>query len=558
MSIENVLSLIGGLGLFLYGMTVMGDSIEKAAGAKMRSFLAFFTKNRFIGMLFGMLFCAIVQSSSATTVMVVSFVNAGLMNLVQAAGVIMGANIGTTITSQLVAFNLSQAAPIFLILGVIVTMFCKNTKVKQIGEGVLGFGVLFMGLSLMSGSMAGMKESPMIVNLLAGLDNPFLGILVGFVVTAIIQSSSVTVSIVLLMAQQGLLPLWICFYIILGCNIGSCTTALLASISGNKDAKRAAMIHFLFNVIGTIIIAAILLAGERWIEAGILAISNHNIGRSVANAHTFFKVFQVMVLFPFAQWIVKLTYLLVPEKETDGREEGFQLEYIGPSSVFSPSTAVVEATKELERMGNMAVENLNCAMRALLSPDEKMIQKVYETEKNINYMNHAITDYLVSISQSTLPIDDMKSIGGLFHVVNDIERIGDHAENVADSAVMRQEKNIQFSQQAERELSEMLEKVTQIMAYAMDMFSNNNREHLQEILDLEDTIDQMERDLQESHVKRLTGKECSLDAGMIFSDLISGLERVADHATNIAFSILEDEPEEELRQTMETAMQGTK
>ena len=217
MNIENVLSLIGGLGLFLYGMTVMGDSIEKAAGAKMRSFLAFFTKNRFVGMLFGMLFCAIVQSSSATTVMVVSFVNAGLMNLVQATGIIMGANIGTTITSQLVAFNLSEAAPIFLMLGVLVTMFCKNTKVKQTGEAILGFGVLFMGLSLMSGSMAGMKESPVIVNLLAGLDNPFLGIFVGFVVTAIIQSSSVTVSIVLLMAQQGLLPLWICFYIILGC-----------------------------------------------------------------------------------------------------------------------------------------------------------------------------------------------------------------------------------------------------------------------------------------------------------------------------------------------------
>ena len=351
MNIENLLSLIGGLGLFLYGMTVMGDSIEKAAGAKMRSFLDFFTKNRFIGMLFGMLFCAIVQSSSATTVMVVSFVNAGLMNLVQAAGVIMGANVGTTITSQLVAFNLSQAAPVFLMLGVIITMFCKNNKVKQIGEVVLGFGVLFMGLSLMSGSMEGMKESPFVVNLLHGINNPFLGIIIGFIITAIIQSSSVTVSIVLLMAQQGLLPLWICFYIILGCNIGSCTTALLASISGNKDAKRAAMIHFLFNVMGTIVITAILLLGESWVEAGIRGISGDNIGRCVANAHTFFKVFQVIILFPFAKWIVKLTYFFVPDKAGKEKQEGFQLEYIGPSSVFSPNTAVVEVTKELERMG---------------------------------------------------------------------------------------------------------------------------------------------------------------------------------------------------------------
>lgn len=544
MSIENVLSLIGGLGLFLYGMTVMSDSIEKAAGAKMRSFLAFFTKNRFIGMLFGMLFCAIVQSSSATTVMVVSFVNAGLMNLVQAAGIIMGANVGTTITSQLVAFNLSQAAPVFLICGVIVTMFCKNNKVKQIGEVVLGFGVLFMGLSLMSGSMEGMKESPFVVDLLAGLTNPFLGILIGFIVTAIIQSSSVTVSIVLLMAQQGLLPLWICFYIILGCNIGSCTTALLASVSGNKDAKRAAMIHFLFNVIGTIVIAIILLIGEPVIEAGIRQISGNNIGRSVANAHTFFKVFQLCILFPFAQWLVKLTYLFIPDKKNEEKkEEGFQLEYIGPSSLFSPSTAVVEVTKELERMAHMAVTNLTRAMNALITLDEKEIQEVYETEKNINFMNHAITNYLVSINQSTLPIDDIKNIGGLFHVVNDIERIGDHAENVADAAVSRKDKNIQFSGEAQKELSKMLDSVIKIMTYSINMFSNNNQEHLQEILELEDNIDQMERDIQESHVKRLTKNQCTPEAGMIFSDLISGLERVADHATNIAFSILDEEPE---------------
>lgn len=544
MNIENLLSLIGGLGLFLYGMTVMGESIEKAAGAKMRSFLDFFTKNRFIGMLFGMLFCAIVQSSSATTVMVVSFVNAGLMNLVQAAGVIMGANVGTTITSQLVAFNLSQAAPVFLMLGVIVTMFCKNNKVKQIGEVVLGFGVLFMGLSLMSGSMEGMKEFPFVVELLHGINNPFLGILIGFVITAIIQSSSVTVSIVLLMAQQGLLPLWICFYIILGCNIGSCTTALLASISGNKDAKRAAMIHFLFNVMGTIVIAAILLVGESWVEAGIRRISGDNIGRCVANAHTFFKVFQVIILFPFAKWIVKLTYFFVPDKAGKEKQEGFQLEYIGPSSVFSPNTAVVEVTKELERMGHIAVENLIKAVNVLIKPEDKIIEEVYETEQQINYMNHAITDYLVKISQSTLPIDDMKNIGGLFHVVNDIERIGDHAENAADSAILSKEKNISFSKESEEELLEMLNRVIKITNYSIDMFSNNSKEHLQEILDLENGIDQMERDLQEAHVERLKKGQCRQEAGMIFSDIISGLERVADHATNIAFSILDEKPEE--------------
>ena len=552
MNVGNILTLIGGLGLFLYGMRVMSDSIEKAAGAKMRSFLAFFTKNKVVGMLFGMIFCAIIQSSSATTVMVVSFVNAGLMNLYQAAGVIMGANIGTTITSQLVAFNLSQIAPVFLMLGVIIVMFCKKEKVKKVGEVILGFGVLFMGLSLMSGSMAGLKESPFIISLLSNLKNPFLGIFIGFLITAIIQSSSVTVSILLLMAQQGLLPLGICFYIILGCNIGACTSALLASLNGNKDAKRAALIHFLFNVIGTVIMAVMLLLGESWVENMITTLSGGNIGRSVANAHTLLKVFQVLILLPFSGAIVKMTYLFVPGKDEEATDGGFKLEYIGPTNVFSPSTAVVEATKELERMGNMAITNLNRAMNALITMDEEEIAEVYRVEKHIDYMNHAITDYLIAINQSTLPIDDIKSIGGLFHVVNDIERIGDHAENVADAAIERREKNIEFSPAAQKELAEMMDKVIRIMTYSMDMFSHNSQKHLQEILELEDSIDEMERHLQETHIQRLTRNECTPDASMIYSDLISGLERVADHATNIAFSILDEEPEEDKRIVMKS------
>ena len=551
MDVGSILSLIGGLGLFLYGMDVMSDSIEKAAGAKMRGFLNFFTKNRFMGLLFGMIFCAVVQSSSATTVMVVSFVNAGLMSLYQAVGVIMGANIGTTITSQLVAFNLSQAAPVFVMLGVLISMFSKKEKINRVGDCILGFGILFMGLSLMSGSMDGLKESPHIINLLGSLRNPILGILVGFLVTAVIQSSSVTVSIVLLMAQQGLLPLWICFYIILGCNIGSCVTALIASLNGNKEAKRAAMIHFLFNVVGTIAMALFLMVGINWFEAFILHISGNNIGRSVANAHSIMKITEVLLLFPFSGWIVKVVCMLVPDKTDESGKEKFKLEYIGPTNVFSPSTSVVEVTKELERMGNMAITNLTRAMNALITLDEEEIQKVYKEEKNIDYMNHAITDYLININQSTLPIDDIKSIGGLFHVVNDIERIGDHAENVAEAAVERKEKNIQFSQEAQRELADMMDKVIRIMTYSMDMFSHNSRAHLQEILELEDNIDRLERHLQETHIERLTRNECTPDASMIYSDLISGLERVADHATNIAFSILDEEPEEDKRIVLE-------
>ena len=539
MDYSIILGLIGGLGLFLYGMKLMSDGLEKAAGAKLRGILEFFTKNRFVGMLVGIVFCAVIQSSSATTVMVVSFVNSGLMTLYQAAGVIMGANIGTTITSQLVAFNLSEVAPVFLMAGVIMVMFCKKPMVKKIGEVVLGFGVLFMGLSGMSGSMSSLHDSPLIVDALGSLSNPILAVLMGFIVTAVVQSSSVTVSIVLLMAQQGLLELGICFYIILGCNIGACTSALLAGLSGKKDAKRASLIHFLFNVFGTILMVVVLAFASKWMEGFFMQISGGNIGRAVANAHTIFKIFQVIVLFPAAGVIVKLTYLLVPGNESDD-EKDFELVYIGAKNVFSPATAVVEVTKELERMGQLAYNNLNRAMNALITLDEEDIEEVYHVEENINFLNHAITDYLVKINQSTLPVDDAKSIGGLFHVVNDIERIGDHAENVADSAKQRIEKIVSFSKEAQHELGEMMELVNKILQYSLDTFSHNNREHVEEISQIENQVDVLEKQLQQSHVDRLTKNECTPAAGMIFSDICSGLERVADHATNIAFAILDE------------------
>ena len=315
MSLSIILSMAGGLGLFLFGMSQMSDSIEKVAGAKLRRILEIFTTNRFMGMIVGIVFTGIIQSSSACTVMVVSFVNSGLMNLYQAAGVIFGANIGTTITSQLVSFNLSEVAPVILLLGVLVMMFSKKESVKKVAEVIVGFGVLFVGLSTMSEAMAGMKNVPEVVNLLASLKNPFLATLVGLVLTSIIQSSSVTVSIVLLMANQGLLALPICLYIILGCNIGACTTALLASFSGKKDAKRAAMIHFLFNVIGTVLLYIILFIAQDQVVSLISSISADN-GRFVANSHTIIKIFQVIILFPFSNWIVKLACLCVPGEDT--------------------------------------------------------------------------------------------------------------------------------------------------------------------------------------------------------------------------------------------------
>ena len=544
MEISVIVSLMGGLGLFLLGMKQMSDGLEKAAGAKMRSILEAVTTNRILGTLVGILFCAVIQSSSATTVMVVSFVNAGMMTLYQAAGVIMGANIGTTVTSQLVSFNLSAYAPVFLFVGVLMTQFVKNDRVKKIGEVVLGFGVLFMGLSVMSGSMSSLKDSPQVANLLGGLTSPILGVLMGTVITAIIQSSSVTVSIVLLMAQQGLLELPICFYIILGCNIGACMSAMLASLSGKKDAKRAALIHLFFNIIGTIIMYIVLTVAGGLVLDIILKSSGSNPGRCVANAHTLFKICQVIVLLPFTRWIVELTYLAVPgEEKTEDTE--YQLYYIGKTAMFSPTTAVIEAVMELEHMGALAYENLNRALDALIDLDEKKIKKVYAVEKQINYMNHAITSYLVRIGQMTLPIDDSKSIGALFHVVNDIERIGDHAENLADSARNRIRDNISFSGDGLEELTKISDKDNTLLEYSIDMFAHNSREHMRDIMDLENEIDEMERQFQKNHVERLTKNECTAASGMIFSDAISGFERVADHATNIAYALLEQVPDDD-------------
>lgn len=545
MNSSILLSMAGGLGLFLYGMTVMSDSIEKVAGAKLRNVLELFTKNRFIGMLVGIVFTGIVQSSSACTSMVVSFVNSGLMNLYQAAGVILGANIGTTVTAQLVSFNLSEAAPVFLLCGVLAVLFCKkNQNIAKIGEVIIGFGILFIGLSSMSNAMVGMKDVPQVVNLLASLKSPLMAIVVGMVLTAVIQSSSVTVSIVLLLVSQGLLELPICFYIILGCNIGSCGTAILASLSGKKEAKRAAMIHFLFNVIGTAILYIILKIAMEPILNAIIDVSGGNAGRCVANAHTIFKVFQVIILFPFSNLIVKLTYLLVPGEDVKvGYRANFQLKYIGEKVIFNPATAVVEVINELERMASLAGENLNRAMNALITLDEEDIQEVYQVEENINFLNHAITDYLVKINQTTLPIEDLKSIGALFHVVNDIERIGDHAENVADAARQRKETGVVISKAAQHELGEMLDMVNKIIQYSVEIFANGNEQHLREVEALEDAVDAKEKELQKAHIDRLTKNECSPEAGMIFSDIVSGLERVADHATNIAFAVANSENE---------------
>ena len=403
---------------------------------------------------------------------------------------------------------------------------------------MVGFAVLMFGMETMSDAVKPLADVPEFANILLMFKNPLLGMLAGLVLTAVIQSSSVTVSIVLLMANQGLLELPICLFIVLGCNIGACTSALLASLNGKKDAKRAAMIHFLFNVIGTVLMYLILKLAMNPVMDMLHMVSGTNSGRFVANAHTIFKIFQVIALFPFAGLIVKLTYVFVPgdDVKMDDRDN-FTLKYIGDKTVFNPATAVVEVDKELKRMATLASDNLNRAMNALITLDEEDIDTVYTVEKNINFLNHSITNYLVKINQTTLPIEDQKSIGALFHIVNDIERIGDHAENVADAAKRRKETGVSFSKEAQHELGEMLDMVNTIIRFSVEMFSTSTDELAEDVRQLEDAIDEKEREIQKSHIQRMTKNLCTPEASMIFSDIVSGLERVADHATNIAFAM---------------------
>ena len=537
MNLSIILSMAGGLGLFLYGMRIMSDSIEKVAGARLRGILERLTKNRFMAILVGVFFTAVIQSSSACTVMVVSFVNSGLMNLTQAAGVIFGANIGTTVTALLVSFKLEKVAPIILLVGVLLVMFVKKQKISRFGEVIIGFGVLFMGLGSMSSAMSGMKDSPAVLHMFASLQEPLMAVLLGTVLTAIIQSSSVTVSIMVLLANQGLMNMDLCMYIILGCNIGACTSAVLASLNGKKDAKRAAAIHLIFNVIGTVIVFIIFKLAVNPIVDVLNAVADNNPGRVVAYAHMSIKIFQVIIMMPFIKGIVKLTYMVVPgDDKKVGYRDSYQLKYIGEKVVLNPATAVVEVIKELDRMASLASENLNRAMNALITLDQNEIEEAYEVEKNIDFLSHAITNYLVKINQTTLPIEDLKSIGALFHAVNDIERIGDHAENIADAAAQRIETGVGFSKEAQKELGEMLDMVNTILRFSFEMFVKSTEEHAEDIRHLEEAIDEKEKELQQKHIDRLANNECTPEAGALFSEIVSGLERVGDHATNIAFA----------------------
>ncbi len=559
-----ILNVIAGLGMFLYGMKLMGDGLQKVAGDKMRGILETLTKTRFSALIVGIIFTGVIQSSNAATVMVVSFVNAGLMNLSQAIGVIFGANIGTTVTGQLLSLDMSKYAPVILLVGVIMVMFMQHPMVKKFGEVIVGFGILFIGMGTMSSAVGIVKDAPLVTSTLGQLSNPFLCVFFGFAVTSILQSSSATVGILIALCGQGVVDIHHVFFMILGCNIGACISAVLTSLSGNKMAKRAACLHLSFNVLGSVLMFIVLVLGSNGVEHLLHIMTEHTctqpdqmvngvnvfLQREVANTHTMFKVVQVAVFFFLSPLLIKLSYILIPgeDQEEEATSTAPELAYIGGHNVYNPTTAVPTGICEIVRMGNIAQENMEKAMDALLHKDENLIAEVYQTEITIDYLNTEITNYLVQINTLSLPVADRKMLGGLFHVVNDIERIGDHAENIADFAKTCIDQELTFSEEAVQELKDMLDDTCEILSLALNMFSHNSEEHLQEILDLENEIDDMERQLQNNHIVRLTSDKCQAHAGMIFTDVVSGLERIADHSTNIAFSILKDDPEADKNQ----------
>lgn len=533
MKLDMILSLFGGLGLFLYGLKLMSEGIENVAGSKMKGILALCTKNRFVGVLAGAIFTAIIQSSSAATVMVVSFVNSGLMTLMQSVGVIMGANIGTSITAQLVVLKFEAIAPLFIIVGVVMVMFFKKPIIQKFGEVIIGFGILFLGIGLMKESMVDLGETPAVLDAISYLENPFIALMVGIVVTTVIQSSSAAVGIMIVMASQGLVTLSMCFYFILGANIGSCVSALMVSFTGKKNAKRAALIHLLYNVIGSAILFVFIVI----FEEQILGLFHLSLDKNVANAQILFKLVQMIILFPFAKWIVGLSQWIV--RGEDEKKQEFELQYITMDGNIAPATAILEVTNEIKRMGKIANKNLEDSMTALLQKDEKLIEQVLYIEHEVDFLSREITRYLVNISQS-IPLTEAKNIAGYYHVVNDIERIGDHAENIAEFARSRIDDEIEFSEQGEKEIREMFLYTDKTVKLAIEAFADRNEKHLKQIVEYENKVDALEKELQISHVRRLSQNQCSPKAA-VFSDLVSNLERVSDHATNIAFAIFKEE-----------------
>ncbi|NLH95877.1 MAG: Na/Pi cotransporter family protein [Clostridiaceae bacterium] len=542
MSLNMIFLLLGGLGMFLYGMKMMSDGLEKVAGDRMRRVLEVLTTNRLAAVGVGTGVTALVQSSSATTVMVVGFVNAGLMTLLQATGVIMGANIGTTITAQLIAFNLSDVAPFILFAGMLMTVFVKKRKIARIGEIVLGFGILFVGLGIMSGALEPLRDNESFRNFLINFKNPVVGVLVGAVFTAIIQSSSASVGILQSFAAIGLIGLDTAVYVILGQNIGTCVTAIISAIGTSANSKRAAGIHLLFNIIGTIVYL-ILISLFPGLILLVESLSPGDGPRQIANFHTLFNITVTILLFPFARYLVKLITLIIPEKKTEQELEK-KLIYLDERIAQTPAIALRQVLKETWRMGNMVKENMKLALEAFFETSEQKANRVLEAEDTIDYLCDGISRYLVEFRGYDLSEKDLRIMGSLHHVLIDLERIGDYAENIAEYAMEFPENIALLSPEGRAELGSMSEKTMETLNTGLDVFYARDADRVGDVEKLEQEVDDMKKTYISNHVDRLQKKACDPRLDVLYTNMVTTLERVSDHALNIAQSLGKEEEDE--------------
>ena len=543
--ISSLFSFIGGLGMFLYGMNIMADGMQKTAGSKMSQFLGMLTNNRLMAVLLGALITAIIQSSGATTVMVVGFVSAGVLNLTQAVGVIMGANIGTTITAWIVSMNqLGDAfavfqpaffAPLLIGIGAIFMLFGKKQRMKTAGEILVGLGLLFIGLDCMSSSISPYTDAPVFSEAFRLLgSNPLLGMIIGALVTALLQSSSASVGILQTLAMNGVVTTNAAIFITLGQNIGSCVTAMISSIGGSRTAKRAAVIHLTFNVMGAVIfgvISFILFSLHPVLAA-------HNITSvQISIFHTIFNLTNTALLFPFANQLVKLSGVFVPEDKKEPAvtdEESETMKHLDERIFESPAFAVETAAMEVVHMGQITMENVRRAMDAVLTKNANEVEDVYKTEQTINNMEKMLTEYLVKVNNLSLTERQKLVVNDLFYSINDIERVGDHAENLAEQAEYMVQHNISFSETGESDLHVICETAFNSFKHSINARQKGDMDDVRKVSQYEDEVDTLEEELREKHIERLSAGKCDPSAGVVFLDLISNLERISDHAYNLA------------------------
>ncbi len=530
---DLVFGLVGGLGLFIYGIWLMSEGLHKASGDRMRKILHGLTGSPIKGVLVGTGITSIIQSSSATTVMVVGFVNAGLMTLVQAIGVIFGANIGTTVTGQLIAFKLTDYALPILGLGMLIMLVAKKKAHKYLGECVLGFGILFLGLNILTSVVKPLGEYSWFNNIFVTFsNNPLLAILAGAVVTAIVQSSSVTTGMVIGLAMANLIDLKAAIPLVLGCDIGTCVTALIASVGTNISARRAAIAHVLFNVIGVIILLPFLV-----VFGSLAARTSMELPRQIANANTFFKIINTLIFLPFVGLYAKILTKFVKGKEEE--EDEYTPKYLERHLLNTPPFALDAAIKETIRTLVLTQKMLASAMKSFLYNDSKNLERIARSEEAVDSLRNAITNYLVELMQGELSQSESKKIPALIHAINDVERIGDHAENLRDLAEEMIDKKMRFSSEAVAELKAMYDDINKMIDCSVKALANNNPDEAKIVMEEECKVNEMRNKLKDNHVRRLERKDCNVLSGVVFLDVISNLEKIGDHLTNVAQAVMD-------------------